>query len=172
MTLKEDNTAVGLKNTAATWQWADQSKGTLRMDWKDGHSTDLTFSPDGRSMSGKTSTGLLYNFTRSTDTAPNASAAPPPPAPKPAPSQPASTPQLSPVGTWNSEKGAPLILKDDGTASRGNMSGTWKWTDQSKGALSVSWPSGVTVGLTFPAGGGTLSGKNSKGAELNFTRGN
>jgi len=98
----------------------------------------------------------------------------PVPIPKapPKPAETSSADKYSPVGTWRADKGNPLTLKDDNTASRGNINGTWNWTDRSKGALHIAWKNGGSTDLNFPADGHALSGKNSKGAEMNFTRDN
>lgn len=96
---------------------------------------------------------------------------PPPPPSVPVSTQATASQAYSPVGTWKAEKGPNFIIKGDGSVVRGNNSGTWKWTDQNKGNLHIMWTSGVTGDLNFPADGQTLSGRNSTGVELHFTRG-
>jgi hypothetical protein len=101
----------------------------------------------------------------------------PAPAPRPASTpQPSSAQQYSPVGTWQAGNGARLLLNEDNTASRGVASGTWAWTNQGKGALHITWKKSANnvegADLNFSADGQTLSGTNSGGIALHFTRGN
>jgi hypothetical protein len=103
----------------------------------------------------------------------------PPPAPKPAsqPKEPTAAEQYSPVGPWKPDTAGPrfLNLKEDNTVVGGNggkFTGTWKWTDQSKGALTVTWTDGITMDLNFSTDGRTLTGKSSRGLTLSYTRRN
>jgi len=99
------------------------------------------------------------------------------PEPNPAPKEPIASVQHSPVGAWKPDNNGPRILslKEDNTAIGGGhneFNGAWKWADQSKGALTVTWNDGLTMDLSVSADGRTLSGKSSHGLRLNYTRGN
>ena len=99
----------------------------------------------------------------------------PAPNPIPKPRQPSAGEQYSPVGAWRPDHGARrLTVKDDNTVTGGShteFTGTWKWTDQSKGAMTVNWTDGVNMDLNFSADGRSLTGKSSRGLTLNYTRG-
>ena len=95
---------------------------------------------------------------------------PPPKAPAPKPKELSAAQEYSPVGKWKGNRGAFMTLNEDNTATRGKVGGPWKWTDQAKGELHIDWSDGVTTDLTFTKDGRTLSGKNSKGLALNFSR--
>ena len=110
-----------------------------------------------------------------------AAAATPAPNPVPKPevkvSPKESTAQNSPVGPWKPDRDGPryLSLKEDGAVIGGKASqyrGAWKWIDQSKGALTVTWTDGLTMDLSISSDGSTLSGKSSHGVHLTYTRGN
>jgi len=103
----------------------------------------------------------------------------PPPAPKPVPKpkEPSASDQYSPVGAWRPDNPAPrrFTIKEDNTVTGGmhtEFTGTWKWTDQSKGALTIIWADGVTMDLNFSSNGRVLTGKSSRGLTLNYNRGN
>jgi len=100
------------------------------------------------------------------------------PAPKPAPKtrEPSAGEQYSPVGAWRPDNSKPrrFSIKEDNTVTGGmhaEFNGTWKWTDQSKRALTINWADGITMDFSFSGDGRTLTGKSSRGLTLNYTRG-
>ena len=106
-----------------------------------------------------------------------------PPAPTPAPKaapktkEPSAADQYSPVGAWRPDNSGPRRFKinEDNTATGGmhsEFSGTWKWTDQPKRAMTINWVDGLSMDLNFSPDGHTLTGKSSRGLTLIYNRGN
>ena len=97
------------------------------------------------------------------------------PTPKPAhkTKEPSASEQYSPVGAWKTSipGNRPAILKEDNTTVSTGVgsrkgTGTWKWTDQSKGALAIIWSDGLKSDVNLSADGQTMSGTASNGKQV------
>jgi hypothetical protein len=103
---------------------------------------------------------------------------PPVPVPKatPKPAETSASDKYSPLGAWKTAipGNRPAILKEDNTVSTGvasrKVTGTWKWIDQSKGALAIIWSDGLRSDVNLSADGQTMSGTASNGKQVAFTR--
>jgi hypothetical protein len=102
---------------------------------------------------------------------------PPPPATKPK-SKPKQTKDISaldehsPVGSWKAANPSnrSATLKEDNTVTGWKRTGTWNWTDQSKGALAIIWSDGLTSNVILSPDGRTMEGKATNGHDVSFTR--
>ena len=105
---------------------------------------------------------------------------PPPPATKSASKPPKEKPtkeisaseQNSPVGTWKATNPSnrSATLKEDNTVTGWKRTGTWKWTDQPRRALAITWSDGLISNVNLSPDGRAMDGKATNGKDVSFTR--
>jgi hypothetical protein len=73
------------------------------------------------------------------------------------------------VGAWNLSNNVPMIVYPGGTLTVGNLKGTWKAVDATRGTYSLTWP-GPVDSVTLSADGQQIHGQNQYGIDISGTR--
>jgi hypothetical protein len=171
VTLHPDGTvSTNGKLAKALWKWVDEGNRKLEIDWGD-FLDQVTIAADGQTMDVVNNAGDAYTVhllkAEPQETGSDAAMT------TVGNSASASSAEASPYGTWVWHGGTSLVtLNRDGTVNQDSKEtkANWRWMDEGKRKLRISWMSGWVDDLTVAEDNKTMDVVNNGGGTFTVRR--